>query len=433
MTTKPKRRMSDADRTAYEKAKGIAASTNLAERRRLAEDHLTPPEILFFLAEDDNSEIREAVAANTATPRHADQFLAKDESEDVRSIVARKVAALAPDLSSERRESIRKLTVEVLETLALDHVDRVRAVLADAVKDLPDAPPEMISRVIEVLARDTTISVSGPILEHSPLLADELLVEIIRNEPVAGAIAAISRRQAVSETVSDAVISAEDDAAIAELLGNRSAQIREETLDDLIENATERRVLHRPLVTRPKLLGRHALSLARFVGYALVAELGKRTDLGAEASAQLARELERRLEENPELAGGEQDGDAVLTGRERAKHMYESGTLTESVVLEAVSEGKRPFVLAALELVSGLSEEAVHSLASSVNPKAIVALVWKSGYGMDFALQMQLRLANIPPDKALKPTEDGLFPLSEDQLSWQIELVTEEEEEDDKG
>jgi len=426
MANKSKRRMSDADRAAYEKAKRIAASTNLAERRRLAEDHLTPPEILFFLAEDDNSEIRGAVAANTATPRHADQFLAKDESDDVRSIVARKVAAIAPNLSSERRESIRKLTVEVLETLALDHVDRVRAVLADAVKDLPDAPPEVISRVIEVLARDTTLSVSGPILEHSPLLADELLIEIIRNEPVAGAIAAISRRQAVSETVSDAVIGAKDDAAIAELLGNESAQIREETLDELIENAADRPVLHRPLVTRPKLLGRHALSLVRFVGYALVAELSKRADLGAEASAQLARELERRLAEDPGFAEGHEDGDAILTGRDRAIKMYENGTLTEEVVREAVSEGKRPFVLAALKCVSGLPEDAVHSLASSINPKAVVALVWKAGYSMEFALQLQLRLANIPPEKALKPTEDGEFPLSEDQMSWQIELVSDD-------
>lgn len=429
MSTEPKRRMTDKQKAVYEKAKNLAASQDLAERRRLAEDHLTPPEILFFLAEDGDHGIREAVAANTATPRHADQFLAKDESEDVRSIVARKVASVAPNLSSERRDSIRKLTIEVLETLAQDQVDRVRAVLADAVKDLPDAPPELVSRVIEVLARDTALSVSGPILEHSPLLADELLVEIIQNEPVAGALSAISRRQTVSERVSDAVISAKDDAAIADLLGNDSAQIREETLDELIDAVPDRPVLHRPLVTRPKLLGRHAISLAKFVGYALVAELSKRADLGAETSAHLASEIEKRLTENPALA----ESDGILTGRDRARQMYESGTLTEDAVLEAVSEGKRPFVLAAFELITGLSEDAVHSLASSINPKAVVALVWKAGYSMEFAVQLQLRLANIPPEKALKPTEDGHFPLSEDQLSWQIELVSEESEEPEES
>ena len=74
MATEPKRRMSDKEKAVYEKAKIVAASKDLAERQRLAEDHLTPPEILFFLAEDDNNEIRQAVAANTATPRHADQF-----------------------------------------------------------------------------------------------------------------------------------------------------------------------------------------------------------------------------------------------------------------------------------------------------------------------------------------------------------------------
>ena len=255
-------------------------------------------------------------------------------------------------MSSERRDSIRKLTVEVLETLAQDQVERVRSVLADAIKDLPDAPPELITRVIQVLARDTALSVSGPILEHSPLLADELLVEIIRNEPVAGALSAISRRQTVSERVSDAVISANDDAAIADLLGNKSAQIREETLDELIEAAPDRPVLHRPLVTRPKLLGRHAINLAKFVGYALVAELSKRADLGAETSAHLAAEIEKRLVEDPSLS----EGDGIITGRDRARQMYENGTLSEEVVRDAVSEGKRPFVLAAFELITGLSE-----------------------------------------------------------------------------
>lgn len=429
MSIEPKRRMSDTEKAVYEKAKNLAASQDLAERRRLAEDHLTPPEILFFLAEDDNPKIREAVAANTAAPRHADQFLAKDESDDVRSIVARKVAAVAPNLSSERRESIRKLTIEVLETLAQDQVERVRTVLADAVKALPDAPPELVSRVINVLARDTALSVSGPILEHSPLLADELLVEIIRNEPVAGAISAISRRQTVSERVSDAVVSAKDDAAIADLLGNDSAQIREETLDELIEGAPDRPVLHRPLATRPKLLGRHAISLAKFVGYALVAELSKRADLGAETSAHLAAEIEKRLAENPALA----EGDTIVTGRERARQMFENGTLTEEVVRDAVSEGKRPFVLAAFELITGLSEDAVHSLASSINPKAVIALVWKAGYSMEFAVQLQVRLANIPPERALQPTDDGGFPLNDDQLSWQIELVSEEAEETEEN
>ena len=100
MATEPKRRKSDRETAVYERAKNLATSQDLKERRRLAEDHLTPPEILFFLAEDDNREIRETVAANTATPRRADQFLAKDESDDVRSIVARKVAAIAPNLNS---------------------------------------------------------------------------------------------------------------------------------------------------------------------------------------------------------------------------------------------------------------------------------------------------------------------------------------------
>ena len=136
-------------------------------------------------------------------------------------------------------------------------------------------------------------------MEHSPLLADELLVEIIQNKPVSGALSAISRRRTVSERVSDAVISTNDDAAITDLLGNASAQIREETLDELIDTARDRPVLHRPLVTRPKLLDRHAISLAKFIGYALVTG----ADLGIGSPCSRDRE---KADENPALAESDQ-------------------------------------------------------------------------------------------------------------------------------
>ena len=98
-----------------------------------------------------------------------------------------------------------------------------------------------------------------------------------------------------------------------------------------------------------------------------------------------------------------------MTGQDRARQMYANGTLTEDAVRNAVSEGKRAFVLAALELITGLSENAVHSLASSINPKAVVALVWKAGYSMEFAEQFQIRLANIPPKRLFTRPKKVIF------------------------
>ena len=83
----------------------------------------------------------------------------------------------------------------------------------------------------------------------------------------------------MSTRVSDAVAISGDDAAIAALLAKESAQIREATLDSLIDLAPARASWHAPLVARPKLSAGHVGKLARFVAMALVEELRKRTDL----------------------------------------------------------------------------------------------------------------------------------------------------------
>ena len=48
---------------------------------------------------------------------------------------------------------------------------------------------------------------------------------------------AISRRVALGQDVADAIVDTGDIEAVAELLGNASAQIREETLDRIVDQA----------------------------------------------------------------------------------------------------------------------------------------------------------------------------------------------------
>ena len=62
------------------------------------------------------------------------------------------------------------------------------------------------------------------------------------------------------------------------------------------------------------------------------------------------------------------------------------------------------------------------TLASHV-AKAIVAAVWKARLGMPLAFQIQVRMAGIAPDLALKPDQGEGFPLSDDDLSWQVDLL----------
>ena len=421
MTEKlPRRRAEDAvaDPIARERAMEIARTGDVASRRALAKRRDLAPELLFYLAEDDDVVVRRSVAANASTPRHAHEFLARDRDEAVRATVAERVGAEVAGLQDERRAQYRRITVEVMESLAVDAAEKVRRRLAEAIKDADNAPPEVIRRVIEVLARDTAHEVAGPVLEHSPLLSDDFLIGAVEAPANAGAVTSISRRRGVSSRVSDAVAASGDDGAIAALLANESAQIREATLDRLIDMAPEKPGWHAPLVARPKLSAGHVGKLARFVAMALVEELRSRTDLDEDASARLAEAMSRRIEE----AGGRSPAGAE---RGRALSMHSEGELDELSLSEALTAGRRAFVMAALSVRSGLPEPVVHSMMSSGSAKAVTALAWRAGMTMEFAEQLQLRLAYIEPRDVLRASYGTRFPLDDEQLDWQVRMYAE--------
>lgn len=399
----PRRRADDqsTDKRTLAQAMEIARTGSVTERASLAGRNDVPPELLFFLAEDSDPSVRRVVAANVNTPRQADDFLAQDEDEGVRGAVAEKVGILAPDVADERRGPQRTLTIGVLEALALDTAAKVRARLAESIKDVDAAPPEVVSGVIEVLARDTAIEVAGPVLEHSSLLSDDFLLEVIQAPGHAGSVSAISRRQGVSTTVTDAIATSGDDAAVAVLLGNESAQIREETLDRLIEDAPSKPSWHAPLVARPKLAGRQVGRLSEFVASALVEQLSKRSDLDDATSKQLQAVMAQRLEENGEKSAGK------------------TGDLSEEDLTQAVASGRRAKVISGIAARTGYKEPTVHSILNSGSAKAVTALSWKAGLSMDFAEQLQLRLAYIADRDVMRGVR-GTYPLSEDDMVWQL-------------
>ena len=399
----PRRRADDrkTDGPSLSQAMEIARTGDTDARRALAARTDVPPELLFFLAEDDEAVVRRAVAANINTPRQADEFLARDDDEGVRGAVAEKMGVISPDIVDDRRKQTKVLTIGVLETLALDTAAKVRARLADSIKDIDSAPAEVVSGVIEVLARDTAIEVAGPILEHSSLLSDDVLVEIVKAPGAAGSVSAISRRRGVSTTVTDAIATSGDDGAIAVLLANESAQIREETLDRLIEDAPDKASWHAPLVARPKLAARQVGKLSQFVAHALVQELSRRTDLDAETSAQLEEAMAQRLE----------DG---------AKPAAASNTLSEAELAQAMTSGRRAAVIASLSVRTGYRESVVHGILNSGSAKAVTALSWKAGLSMDFAEQLQMRLAYIEDRGVLRGINGSQYPMSEDDMTWQL-------------
>ncbi len=411
----------------YDDAKTLARHTDPKVRADLAARTDMRPEILYYLADDSAPEVRRAIAANASTPRPADLLLARDPDAQVRAGLAEKIARLAPGLTADERDKVRHMTYEALETLARDQVPRVRQILSETLKDVADAPPEVIRR----LARDAELIVCSPVLEFSPLLTDEDLLEIIASSPVQGALGAISRRAGVGETVADAIVASDDIAAIAELLTNPSAQIREETLDQLVDRAVDIEPWHAPLVRRSVLPAGVARRLARFVAAHLLDILARRQDLDPETLEAVRAEVHRRLdEEEPAAAGNGQRAKGTTTDAapaepplEMVEDLHRSGKLDETAVANALQSGDHEFVIAALAVRGGVAADLVEKVVEIQSIKGVVALAWKAGLSMELAEQLQQRLAGIAPGQVLKAAGGADYPLSEDEMKWQMEFL----------
>ena len=376
------------------------------------------PELLYFLAEDASPEVRRGIAGNEMAPPQADLALAGDVDEAVRADLAVKLARIAPGLSEPDQRKAESLVVQALETLARDQAQRVRRILSEALRDLAQAPPS----VIRQLVRDTEEVVACPVLEFSPLLSDDDLIEIIGEAPVSGKLKAISRRRDLPTVVSDAIVGTDDRGAITALLTNDSAQIREETLDVLVEKAQRVEDWQCPLVERPRLPPAAARKLAGFVAHHLLERLRDRRDLDQDTTRRVAAEVRRRLGEGGGQNSAENEGDALVRAETEAARLQEIGHLDDEALLPAIARGDRNLVRAALARLTGLEAGAVARILEAGSAKGVTALAWKAGLGMRFATQLQIRMAGIPPSQALY-ARDGLdFPLTPEEMIWQLEF-----------
>lgn len=395
------------EKISYDESKHLAQNKDAAVRASLAAREDVRPEVLCFLAGDVAPEVRQAIAVNPRTPAHAGPILAQDKDEAVRQLLAEKVARLTPELSSDHRNKAYGYLLETLDHLARDQVSRVRQILAEALKDEANAPAEVIQR----LAWDEDVEVAVPVLELSPLLTDQDLLEIIDTGCVSGKLRAISRRQGVGEQVSDAIVATADRAAITELLDNKSAQIREETLDRLIDEAVGVPEWQRPLVRRPHLSSGAALKLATFVATSLLTELQARSDLDRETARRVAQTVHRRLHDIQDPTG--------------ANNGSEPGAVQESeddALLRALASGDFAMVRSSLALRANMPEKTIDKVIKSSSPKAITAVAWKAGLSMRFATQLQLRMAGIAPQQAINATGGQDYPLSDEEMNWQLEF-----------
>lgn len=399
---------------------------------RLATGSGTAPEILRVLAREGAVTVRAAVAMNPSAPIDLNQALALDGDERVRALLARKLAGLMPGMerpgsesrargslaSGSARHTGRAETLAAHETLAAlagDSAVQVRAAIADVVKQMPEAPRTLILR----LARDSAVTVSEPVIRQSPILTAEDLLALLNTPPGQWAATSIAQRPNLTEAISDAIAASADSGAIRALLTNHSAAIREATLDTLIAHAPSHPSWHSPLVHRPALPAHAVRALSEIIAAELLQTLATRKDLEPGLATELRQRL-AKLPAPPVAPSGNAIADQAMN---EAYARRAEGRLTEMALHEAVQQGQTRRAAAMLAVAADVPLSVVDRATSLRTAKGLISLIWDAGFSMRIAGPLQAMLTRLPPNAILAPGPDGAFPLTTEEMHWQLDFL----------
>ncbi|MBB4209956.1 uncharacterized protein (DUF2336 family) [Rhodothalassium salexigens DSM 2132] len=267
--------------------------------------------------------------------------LLTDPSVDNRAGTAEKLGRVLEN--TRLSDSERRIAEDIFRTLARDMEVRVRQALSESIRHNPDVPHD----IAEGLARDVA-EVAAPVLESSAVLTDADLMDIVQSKPVEYS-AAIARRSAVSEAVSDALAETGDVDVIATLMGNDGAQIADATFDKVVDRHGDDPRVNDPMIDRRHLPLRTAERLVALVSDQLRQRLLTRHELPADVAADILTTGRERATMG--LVGplaGQTDVMALVDA------LHANGRLTDTIVIRALCMGDTVFFETALAKRAGI-------------------------------------------------------------------------------
>jgi uncharacterized protein (DUF2336 family) len=272
-------------------------------------------------------------------------------------------AWLISDLSTEDREAAEGALLMLLD----DASPLVRQAMAEVFARSVEAP----AAIVQALSIDQP-SVAMPVLEHSPLLIDADLVEIVATGNCEMQCA-IARRISLPASVCAAIAEVGTPAAALELIENAYAELAPFSWDRIVERHGHLAAIREsmlvledlPAATRVALVAKLSETLARFV-------VG-RNWLSADRAGRLASEARERSTVN---IASRSRGDDM---RDLVRHLRATGELTAGLILRALLSGNLELFDTALAELSGLPQARVCALLHDRGGASLHALLRRAG------------------------------------------------------
>src|SRR3954451_24483907 len=295
---------------------------------------------------------------------------AGERAEATRSLAR---AWLISDLSEDDRAAAEGALLMLLD----DASPLVRQAMAEVFARSADAP----AAIVQALSLDQA-SVALPVLEHSPLLIDADLVDIIATGN-SDMQCAIARRMHLPAAVCAAIAEVGTPAAALELIENPYAELAAFSWDRIVERHGHLAAIRESMLLLEDLPAATRLALAAKLSDTLAQFVVARNWLGAERAMRVVGEARERCTVNVAARSRGEDMRALV------RHLRESGQLNPGLILRALLCGNLELFDCALVELSGL-------------PAArVTALVYDRGASLDALLSRAgLPLSTFPAFRA---------------------------------
>ncbi|MBU6457075.1 MAG: DUF2336 domain-containing protein [Bradyrhizobium sp.] len=272
-------------------------------------------------------------------------------------------AWLISDLSEEDRAAAEGALLMLLD----DPSPLVRQAMAEVFARSTEAP----GAIVQALALDQP-SVALPVLEHSPLLIDADLVDLVAtgNGEVQCAIA---RRVNLPPPVCAAIAEVGTAAAALELIENAYAELAPFSWDRIVERHGHLAAIRESMLVLEDLPAATRLALVAKLSDTLTQFVAARNWLSADRAGRIACEARERSTLN---IAARSLGDDMS---ELVRHLRSTGQLTAGLILRALLSGNLELFDHALAELSGLPPARVSALLHDRGGGGLQALLTRAG------------------------------------------------------
>jgi hypothetical protein len=275
----------------------------------------------------------------------------------------------------------------VISRLAERIETKARAELANRLAPVENAPQATVRR----LARDESIEVAGPILTQSPRLTDEDLLAIAEDNSQERLLA-ISKRAALSENVTDALVTRGNHDVVLSVTQNEGARFSDSGYGKLVDRSIDDEVLAICVGMRKDIPRDHFHVLISRASEAVFAKL-------AASNPAAIAEVQKVLTgiTGQEVAAKPKARRDYRETEEQFDIMRRSGAPADAAVQQLASSGKFLETVAALSALSRAPREFVETVMSDRRGANDSALLLAKAAGLSWPTAKQICILRRGP------------------------------------